>query len=241
MTNEFHYPRGTWSELRRQLPDKWIPLNDFLSKHRPKNVKEQKWEALDFDDDSSRKALFLWKDSKTRQRVSTRKADDIRGISARELFLERMRREMPRWIQWRKEGFFASAGKVAAEVAKSKKQFEDTLALTSGLPRYFRSEFDEALLTKLERTLRSLIAQETGPHQKLPRNLFRRDFLDLVVEVYTEIYDRPPRRTKERKSGAGGFPEVAGKLCKFAGFHSTGVEDQLLNRNTRQISPKVRK
>jgi DNA-binding transcriptional LysR family regulator len=66
MSKEFHYSPGEWKYLKNQLDEHWVPLAKYLSDHRPYGIPDDVWDEFSFDDDDSPKAIFVWKDSETK-------------------------------------------------------------------------------------------------------------------------------------------------------------------------------
>jgi len=233
MSEEFHYSATEWTWLMLRLDEVWLPLDEFLSKHRPNEFSKEDWDRLDFDDDSSPNAIFVWRDCNNEVRVSTRQKGGRKCISAGELFLKRMRPLLQEAITLHEEGFYAPNGKIDSTLRRCNDKFSKLLKYVSKLPFYIRCELGTEQVASLEKILNGLIKPDRGPVYKLPRNMFRKEFQSKMLQEYRSIYGSYPNHTKKRrrpdifKDNNTDFFSVATKMCEFAGFATTGIEEEL--------------
>lgn len=227
MSAEFHYPPGARQVLKRLLPIHPYPRKKFLSEYRPPGITEDGWNAIDYDDEDSPRKIKVWVDASTRQEITPIPKSSGPHISARELFLESMRQHIQETITLREEGMYLTSGKIRGHLEDCDKEFSGLLDYVAELPYLIQCELDTNQLAALKKILRKLVKSTRAPYKdppeyRLPPNIFREDFLGLMLREYRKFFGDLPNHTRGQP-----FNTVAEKLCDFTEFSSQGMEDAL--------------
>jgi hypothetical protein len=218
MSKEFHYSPGEWKYLKNQLDEHWVPLAKYLSDHRPYGIPDDVWDEFSFDDDDSPKAIFVWTDSETKERITTSNKVSGTHISARELFLEAMRPHIQGGITHHEQGGYIPANDLKTALKTCNKKFANLLESLANLPPPVRNELNSQLVTRLEETLRALI-KPIPNYPKLGANFYRNIFLNEMHREYRAVYGDLPAHSRDQK-----FNAVAIELCTLADFSGGDVD-----------------
>jgi len=222
MSEEFHYPDGKHAWLREQLPTHPYPREKFLSDNRPHWYTQNQWDAIDYDEDNSRKTIYVWIDEKNQREITPISKRNGPHLAASELFLEAMRPHIQQAITYKEEGVFDPSGKIDKTIIRFDEKITNLWKFVTKLPVYIRCELDSRLVDQLEKTLVALSVPARGPIHELPKGAFKRRFLKIMLLEYKKYFGRLPGHTKNQP-----FNGVASDICGLARFSPKGMADEL--------------
>lgn len=145
MTKEFHYKERDWNELKRRLPEKWIPVEAFVKESLAITEPHDLQFEVDLYNEVGPECIYVW-GSKDRKKVIAHKL--INGnecIDCREWFLEVFRPDLQYSNLHNVSKAFVPAGEREDLLERCSKKFQNLQKFVLDLPEHVRRELNDGL------------------------------------------------------------------------------------------------